>query len=58
VKGIWKGIALLQGEIIAKEKNTLKIFKNFLQNEQAKFNQTWYKLSLGEGYLRFFKERG
>jgi hypothetical protein len=32
-----KGIALLQGEIIA----TLKIFKNLLlQNQQAKFNQT------------------
>jgi hypothetical protein len=35
-----KGIALLQGEIIAKSKNALKIFKNLLlQNQQAKFNQ-------------------
>jgi hypothetical protein len=25
------------------------IKKNLLQNQQAKFNQTWYKLSLGKG---------
>jgi hypothetical protein len=35
------GIAPLQEEIIAK--NLL------LHNQQAKINQTWYKLSLGEG---------
>jgi hypothetical protein len=35
-----KGITLLQGEIIAKNENTLKIFRNLLQNQQAKFNQT------------------
>jgi hypothetical protein len=35
---------------------TLKILKNLLlQDQQAKFNQTWYKLSLGEGDLVFFK---
>jgi hypothetical protein len=43
------GIALLQGEIIAKEKNTLKFFKNLLQNQLAKINQTWNKLFLVEG---------
>jgi hypothetical protein len=25
-----------------------KFFKNLLQNQMAKFNQTWYKLSLGK----------
>jgi hypothetical protein len=34
-----KGIAPLQGEVIAKSENTMKIFKNFLlQNQQAKIN--------------------
>jgi hypothetical protein len=49
-----KGIVLLQGEIIAKV-NTLKFFKNLLQNQPAKFNQTWYKSSLGEGDSILFK---
>jgi hypothetical protein len=32
----------------------MKIFKNLLlQNQQAKFNQTWYKLSLGKGNSSF-----
>jgi hypothetical protein len=42
----------------SESKNTLKIFKNLLPNQQAKFNQTWYKLmkvSLGEGNLNLFK---
>jgi hypothetical protein len=43
-----KGIAHLQGE--QKSKDTLKIFKNlFLQNQQVKFEQTWYKLSYMKG---------
>jgi hypothetical protein len=50
-----KGIALLQGEIITKEKNTLKIFKNLLQNQQPNFNQTWQKSSFGTGNSNFFK---
>jgi hypothetical protein len=38
-----KGFALFEGEIKAKSKNTLKTFKSFLlQNQQAKFYQTWY----------------
>jgi hypothetical protein len=40
------------------DKNALKIFKIFyllLQNQQVKFNQTWYKLSLGEGNSSLFK---
>jgi hypothetical protein len=32
-----KGNALAQGEIIAKEYNTLNIFKNLLQNQLANF---------------------
>jgi hypothetical protein len=35
-----KGIPFLQGEIIAKNENTLKKIKNLLQIQQAKFNQT------------------
>jgi hypothetical protein len=35
----------------------MKILKNLLQNQQANFNQTWYKLSLGEGDLVLFKYR-
>jgi hypothetical protein len=30
-----KGITFLQGEIIAKNENTLKNFKNFLKNQRA-----------------------
>jgi hypothetical protein len=38
------------------DNNTLNIFKNLLlQNQQAKFNWTWYKLSLGEGNSNLFK---
>jgi hypothetical protein len=33
----------------------LKIFKNLLQNQQAKINQTWYKLSFSEGNSKEFK---
>jgi hypothetical protein len=50
-----KGITFLQGEMIAKNENTLKIFKNLLQNQLAKLNQTLYKLSLGEGNSSLFK---
>jgi hypothetical protein len=41
----FKGIAHLQGEIIAKElKYTENLKKKYLlQNQQDKFNQTWYK---------------
>jgi hypothetical protein len=40
-----KGIALLQGEIIAKSKTILQKIENlFSHNQQAKFNQTWFKL--------------
>jgi hypothetical protein len=50
-----KGIAFLQGEIIT-SKNTLKFFKNLLlQNEQANFNESWYKSSLGNGGSKLFK---
>jgi hypothetical protein len=45
-----------KGIIVEREKNTLKIFKNLLlQNQQAKFNQTWYTLSFGEGNSSLFK---
>jgi hypothetical protein len=46
-----EGDSPLQGEIIAREKKyTEKIKILFLQNQQAKINQTWYmyKLSFGE----------
>jgi hypothetical protein len=34
----------------------LKIFKNpVLQNQETKFNQTWYKLSLDQGNSSLFK---
>ena len=33
------------------------IEKNLLQNQQANFNQTWHKSSLGKGKLKFFKLR-
>jgi hypothetical protein len=47
---LMKGVAHLQGEIIQKElKNTEFFFKNLLQAHWAKFNQTWFKISLGEG---------
>jgi hypothetical protein len=39
----------------------MNIFKNLLfQNQPAKFNQTWYKLSLGEGKSScfFFSNEG
>jgi hypothetical protein len=42
-------IALLQGEIIGKELKYTKNENLLLQNQQATFNQTWYKLSLGKG---------
>jgi hypothetical protein len=32
-----------------------KIFKNLLQNQQANFNQTWYKSPLGKGNSKLFK---
>jgi hypothetical protein len=49
-----KGNTLLHREIIAESKNTLTIFKNLLlQNQRANINQTWYKLSLGEGNSKF-----
>jgi hypothetical protein len=32
-----------------------KIFKNFLQNQIAKINQTWYKLPFGEEDSSLFK---
>jgi hypothetical protein len=32
-----------------------KFFKNLLQNQQAKINQTWYKLSFGEENSSLFK---
>jgi hypothetical protein len=51
-----KGNALAQGEIIAKEKNTLKFLRNLLlQNQQANFNQTYCKSFLGRGNSKFFK---
>jgi hypothetical protein len=33
-------------------KNTLNMFKNLLQSQQTKFNQTWYKLSMGYGQMK------
>jgi hypothetical protein len=42
-----KGIALLQGEIIVNEQKYTESLKNLLQNQQANFNQIWYKLFLG-----------
>jgi hypothetical protein len=34
----------------------MKFLKNLLlQNQLAKFNQTWYKLSLGKGNSSLFK---
>jgi hypothetical protein len=39
-----------------KNKNTLTIFKNLLfQNQRAKFNNSWYKLSLGQEHSSLFK---
>jgi hypothetical protein len=32
--------------------------KNLLQNQQAKINQTWYKLFVGEGNSSLFKGPG
>jgi hypothetical protein len=38
-----------RGDNMRKNKYTLKFLKNLLlQNQLAKFNQTWYKLSLGQ----------
>jgi hypothetical protein len=34
------------------------IKKNLLQNLQAKFNRTWYKLSLGQGNSSLFNSQG
>jgi hypothetical protein len=46
---------LPQGEIIAKEVKFTEIFKNLLlQNQQANFNKTWYKSSLGKGNSKLF----
>jgi hypothetical protein len=51
-----KGITLLQVEIMAKDSKYTECFlKDLLQNQQAKFNQTWYKLSLGKGNSSLFK---
>jgi hypothetical protein len=35
----------------------VNIEKNLLQNQQANFNQTWYKLSFGKGNSKLFKLR-
>jgi hypothetical protein len=32
--------------------------KNLLQNQQANFNQTWYKLSLGKGNSKIVHIKG
>jgi hypothetical protein len=45
----------LRGDNSERVKKTQKIFKNLLQNQQAKVNQTWYKLSLDKGNLSLFK---
>jgi hypothetical protein len=51
-----KRIAPLQGEIIAEEYKYSEILKNLLlQNQQANFNQTWYKSSFGGGNFKLFK---
>jgi hypothetical protein len=39
----------------SESKNTQNIFKNLLQKQQAKINQTWYKLSFGEENSSLFK---
>jgi hypothetical protein len=53
-----KGIAPLKGEIIVKMENALKFCKNLLlQNQQAKFNQRWYKLYFGKVNSSLFKSR-
>jgi hypothetical protein len=44
-----------KGDNSERVKNTLKIFKNLLQNQQAKFNQTWYKLSFGKEDSSLYK---
>jgi hypothetical protein len=44
-----------KGDNSKNSKNTLKIFKNLLQNQQAKINHTWYKLLLGEENSSLFK---
>jgi hypothetical protein len=38
-----KGNAPAHGEIIAKEENCTENFLKILQNQQANFDQTWYK---------------
>jgi hypothetical protein len=51
-----KIIALPQGEIIAKKKKCTENFQKFSSPEPlAKFNQTWYKLSLGRENSSLFK---
>jgi hypothetical protein len=39
----------VQGGGNSKRVKILNIFKNLLQNQQAKINQIWYISSLGEG---------
>jgi hypothetical protein len=39
----------------SKSKNALKIFKTLLHNQEANFNQTWYKSSLGKENSKLFK---
>jgi hypothetical protein len=46
---------LPQGEITAKE--SMKFFNNLLRNQQANFNQTYYKSSLGKGNFKWYKSR-
>jgi hypothetical protein len=41
-------------KIVKKKKYTENFFKNILQNQHVKFNQTWFNLSLGEGDSSFF----
>jgi hypothetical protein len=44
-----------RGDNSKRVKNILKIFKDLLfQNQPAKTNQTWYKLSSGEGIQVLF----
>jgi hypothetical protein len=54
-----KGNPLPQKEIIAKAlKKSLKIKKKtLLQNQQANFNQTWYKSSYGKGNSKLYKSK-
>jgi hypothetical protein len=47
--------SLLQGEIIAKEKKYTKKVLKSSPEPAGQFNQTLYKLSLGEGDSSLFK---